>query len=297
MISIVIPVYNRKDYTQQCLACLSAQTYRDFQIIVVDDGSTDGTAEMIQREFTDVIVLKGDGNLWWTEATNWGIRYAQQHQNNRHNNFVLTLNDDTRVDPNYLQTMLDAYRTYQPCLVGSVSVDSDNPDKLEYAGYTGSEFELNTAGGRHVAADYDYSYQKLASRTAFVESQSLPGRGTLIPMAVFDKVGLFDSKRFVHYMADIEFAIRARKAGYRLIINTNSVVYEFVKATGIQVEKGVSLRQFISGFTSVKSPTNLRVRYNFAMAHSKTKLLYFAFDIGRICTGFLLRKVGLMRHI
>ena len=295
MISIVIPVHNRIDYTRQCLACLMAQTYRDFQIIVVDDGSTDGTGEMIRAEFPDAVLLTGDGNLWWAEATNWGIRYAQKESSQRTGNFVLTLNDDTRVDPDYLQTLLDAYQKYQPCLVGSVSVDSDSPDKLEYAGYASSEFENYTAGGRHVAAEYNFSYQELLRQTAFIESQSLPGRGTLIPMAVFDKVGLFDSKRFVHYMADIEFAFRAQKAGYRLIVNVRSVVYEFVKATGIQVEKGVSLKQFINGFTSVKSPTNLRVRYNFAIAHSKIGPLYFLFDIGRICTGFLLRKIRLMR--
>ena len=96
-------------------------------------------------------------------------------------------------------------------------------------------------------------------------------------------------------MADVEFSIRARKAGYKLIVNGQSIVYEFVRATGIQVEKGVSLRQFIDGFTSVKSPTNLRVRYNFAVAHSRSGLLYFLFDVGRICTGFLLRKIRLMR--
>ncbi|WP_018618493.1 glycosyltransferase family 2 protein [Spirosoma luteum] len=292
MISIVIPVHNRIDYTRQCLACLTAQTYRDFQIIVVDDGSTDGTADMIRREFADVIVLQGDGNLWWAEATNWGIRYTQQHQNNRYKNFVLTLNDDTRVIPDYLQSMLNAYQKHQPCLVGSVSVDSDNPDKLEYAG---SKFELYTAGGHHLAADYGYSYRELTRRAAFVESQSLPGRGTLIPMSVFDKIGLFDSQNFPHYMADVEFSIRARKAGYRLIVSASSVVYEFVRATGIQVEKGVSLKQFIDGFTSIKSPTNLRVRYNFAIAHSKSGLLFFVFDVGRICTGFLLRKIRMMR--
>ena len=292
MISIVIPVHNRHDYTRQCLMCLSVQTCRDFQIIVVDDGSTDGTDEMIRREFPDVIVLKGDGNLWWAEATNWGIRYAQERRNPRQHSFVLTLNDDTRVNPDYLQTLLDAHKRHQPCLVGSVSVDSDNPDKVEYAG---SEFELYIARGRHLAADYGYSYQTLISRTTFVESKSLPGRGMLIPMAVFDEIGLFDSKNFAHYMADIEFSLRASKAGYRLIVNTRSLVYEFVEATGIQVEKGVSLKQFIEGFTSVKSPTNLRVRYNFAIAHSKTKLLYFFFDVGRICTGFLLRKIRMMR--
>ena len=292
MISIVIPVHNRKDYTRQCLACLSAQTYRDFQVIVVDDGSTDGTADMIRQEFSELVVLTGDGNLWWAEATNWGIRYAQEHQPAGDENYVLTLNDDTRVNPDYLQTMLDACRQYEPCLVGSVSVDSENPDKLEYAGVA---FELYTGGGRHLAANYHYSYQELINQAAYVESQSLPGRGTLIPMAVFDKIGLFDSKHYVHYMADIEFSIRANKAGYRLIVNASSIVYEFVSATGIQVEKGVSLKQFIQGFTSVKSPTNLTVRYNFAIAHSKTKLLFFFFDIGRICTGFLLRKIRLMK--
>ncbi len=294
MISIVIPVHNRKDYTRQCLACLAAQTYRNFQIIVVDDGSTDGTDELIYREFPDVVLLKGDGNLWWTEATNWGVRYAQEHQDKGQENFVLTLNDDTRVEPNYLQTMLDAHDLYKPCLIGSPSVDNDNPEKLEYAG---AAFELYTAGGRHLAEDYHYNYRELVNRTKYVESQSLPGRGTLIPMAVFEKVGLYDSKNYIHYMSDIEFSVRARKAGYRLIVNVASLVYEYTAATGIQVEKKITLKQFIDGFTSIKSPTNLRVRYNFAIAHSKTKVVYFCFDVARICAGFVLRKARLMKPL
>lgn len=294
MITIVIPVHNRLEFTRQCLACLSVQTYRQFQIVVVDDGSTDGTELMIMQEFPDVVVLKGDGNLWWTEATNWGIRYAQKQADKRRENFILTLNDDTRVGPDYLQTMLDAYRQHKPCLVGSVSVDSDNPNKLEYAG---AAFELYTAGGRHLSEDYHNNYQELAERTTYVESHSLPGRGTLIPMEVFDRVGLFNSKKYIHYMSDIEFSVRARKAGYRLIVNVPSVVYEYVEATGIQVEREITLKQFINGFTSIKSPTNLRVRYNFAIDHSKTKVLYFCFDVARICTGFLLRKVRLMKPL
>ncbi|MFD2937187.1 glycosyltransferase family 2 protein [Spirosoma flavum] len=294
MISIVIPVHDRKEYTRQCLTCLFAQTYRNFQIVIVDDGSTDGTAEMISQQFPSVVVLKGDGNLWWTEATNWGIRYAQKGVDKRDENFVLTLNDDTRVAPDYLQTMLDAYRKHKPCLIGSVSVDSDNPEKLEYAG---AIFELYTAGGHHLSEDYNSSYRELAARTSYLESHSLPGRGTLIPMEVFDRIGLFDSKKYIHYMSDIEFSVRARKAGYRLIVNVPSVVYEYVEATGIQVERKISLKDFINGFTSIKSPTNLKVRYHFAIDHSKTKVLYFCFDIARICTGFLLRKVRLLKPL
>ena len=291
MITIVIPVFNRLNYTRQCLACLAAQTYRDFQIIVVDDGSTDGTEAMIRAEFPDVVVLRGDGNLWWTEATNWGIRYARERQQTSEGNFILTLNDDTLSDPDYLQTLLDAYTQHKPCLVGSVSVNSNNPEKLEFAG---TAFELYTAGGRHMAEDYHNSYKELASRTTYVESQSLPGRGTLVPMEVFDKIGLYDSKRYIHYMSDVEFSVRAHKAGYRLIVNVASVVHEYIEATGIMVEQDITLKQFIAGFTSIKSATNLRARYNFAIAHSKTKLLYFFFDVARICTGFLLRKARLM---
>lgn len=292
MISIVIPVHNRREYTRQCLTCLVNQTYRNFQIIVVDDGSTDGTDDMIHREFSDVILLKGDGNLWWAEATNWGVRYAQAHQKPGSENFVLTLNDDTRVDSNYLQTLLDAYQLYKPCLIGSISVNSENPNKLEFAG---TSMELYTASGRHLAEDYKYNYQQLIREKSYIESDSLPGRGTLIPMSVFSTIGLFNSEKYPHYMADIEFSLRARKAGHRLIVNTKSVVQEFVDATGIQVEKGVSFRQFVNGFTSIKSSTNLTVRYHFALAHSRTKLLYFCFDVGRICTGFLLRKLRLIR--
>jgi len=294
MINIVIPVHNRKEYTLQCLACLSVQTYRSFRIIVVDDGSTDGTAEMIRQEFPDAVLLVGDGNLWWTEATNWGVRYALEHRASSEENFVLTLNDDTKVNDDYLQSMLTAYHKHKPCLVGSVSVDVDNPNKLEFAG---TAAEMYFAGGRHLAGDFNYDFQELVKKADYVESDSLPGRGTLIPMEVFDKVGLYDSAHFIHYMSDIEFSVRARKAGYRLIVNTGSLVYEYVKATGIQVEKKVSFKDFLNGFTSIKSPTNLKIRYHFAIAHSKTKHFYFLCDISRISLGFLLRKIRLMRPL
>ncbi len=288
MINVVIPVHNRKTLTRNCLACLQAQTYRNHRVIVVDDGSSDGTDEMIRQEFPEVIMLTGDGNLWWTEATNWGVRYALENRVEGQENFVLTLNDDTEVKADYLQTLLDAYQQHKPCLVGSPSVDIDQPNKLEFAG---TVFELYFASGKPLAPRYNNEYSVLQQRAAYVESDSLPGRGTLIPMSVFDEVGLYDSKRFMHYMSDIEFSVRARKAGYRLIVNTSSVVYEYVKATGLFLKQKQTWSDFIKSFTSVRSPTNLTVRYNFAIAHSKTKIIYFLFDVSRICVGFLLRKV------
>lgn len=299
MIYVVIPVHNRREFTRQCLLCLLAQTYPHFKLIVVDDGSSDGTAEMIRAEFPSVVLINGDGNLWWTEATNLGVRYALQDQQKGKEHFVLTLNDDTKVPETYLQTLIDAYWQKQPCLIGSVSVDADQPDKLEYAG---TSLDFYFAGEKALSADYQHSYQNLAQKTAWVKTDSLPGRGTLISTRVFEKIGLYDSKRFIHYMSDIEFSIRAQKAGYPLFVNVQSVVYEHTKATGLHTnqagswqDRSVSWKEFLKSLHSIKSPTNLKVRYHFALTHSKTKLLYLFLDVSRICTGFLGRKLKLIR--
>ncbi|MBO0949723.1 glycosyltransferase family 2 protein [Fibrella forsythiae] len=289
MIYVVIPVHNRRELTRRCLECLAAQTYPHHQEIVVDDGSTDGTSEMIRQEFPNAIVLRGDGNLWWTEATNVGIRKAQELVGATigKDDFLLTLNDDTEVKPDYLQTLLDTEWAHYPCVVGSPSVDIDEPEKLEFAG---TKMNLVLAGGHHIADDYGRSYSKLVNHAAAIETDSLPGRGTLIPMEVFQKVGLYDSVRFAHYMADVEFSVRAQKAGYPLWVSTKSVVGEHVKATGIFLQQRPGWADFVKSFTSIRSPTNLTVRYHFAMVHSKTKLLYFVLDVARICGGFLRRK-------
>ena len=73
MIYIVIPVFNRREETLRCLDSLVTQTYTNFIVIVVDDGSTDGVGDAVQAGYPDTIVLKGDGNLWWAGATNLGV--------------------------------------------------------------------------------------------------------------------------------------------------------------------------------------------------------------------------------
>ncbi len=104
MLHIVIPVHNRKYLTNKCLNSLQRQTYKNFNIIVIDDGSTDGTSKMIQNDFPGVILLHGDGNLWWTGATNMGCRYAIENGAK----YILTLNDDVIVKHDYIEKMIYA---------------------------------------------------------------------------------------------------------------------------------------------------------------------------------------------
>lgn len=281
MIYVIIPVHNRKEFTRGCLRCLQAQTYHDFMTIVVDDGSTDGTAEMIATEFPTVKILSGDGNLWWTKAINWGVRYVLGRADLEAHDAVLTLNDDLLVAPNYLAAIVADQQQQVPCLMGSVSVDSANPTYLEYAGTACNYFTGKTT---RLSRRFGNNLQRLQNSHRVLPTDDLPGRGTLIPVAVFQQIGLYDERNFPHYMADIEFSVRARRAGFPLFVSVSSVIHNYVGATR---NKRQSWRSFLRGFTSFMAPNYLRTRYVFALRHSPIKHLYFLVDISRITASFL----------
>src|SRR5690242_6920004 len=119
LIYIVIPVHNRKEFTRKCLDSLRHQTVCDHRIIVVDDGSTDGTRDMLDKEFPDVIVLFGNGNLFWTAAINLGIKQALTLGAE----YVLTLNNDTVAPENFIDHMLFWANLVHNSLLGALDVD------------------------------------------------------------------------------------------------------------------------------------------------------------------------------
>ncbi|MVM37179.1 glycosyltransferase [Spirosoma sp. HMF3257] len=289
MIYVVIPVHNRKQYTRKCLACLNDQTERDYRVIVVDDGSTDGTAEMLQAEFPDVIVCTGTGALWWAGGTNKGIRHVLENLTMDDNDFLLALNDDTEVGPDYLTNLLKACKAKYPCLIGSISVDIKEPGRLLYAG---TYVDMSFAKFRDLAKTrFSHQYAKLVKHPLYIPSDCLPGRGMLIPMDVFHKIGLFDETHFLHHMADIDFSLRARKAGFSLYVATNCIVHEHTEATGLVLSKTTTLRQFWDALFAIRSPINLKTRYHFARIHAPAMPIYLTFDLARIFGGYLYRKM------
>lgn len=236
-----------------------------------------------------MVVLTGSGSLWWTGATNLGIRHVQEQGLLGPNDFVLTLNDDTEVTADYLETLLVASQANNGCIIGSVSVDTQPPHRLLYAGTSLNLWFPHITDWAKTR--FHDSYEDLQACGTYIHSESLPGRGMLIPQRVFEAIGLFDEQRFQHYMADIDFTVSARKAGFPLVISVASVVYEYTDATGFDVKQQASFRQFRQALTSIKSPVNYPVRYQFARKHSPLGRLYFGLDMLRILGGYTLRRI------
>lgn len=288
-IFIIIPVHNRKHLTRECLLSLRKQTLQNFKIIVIDDGSEDGTEEMIKEEFSEVVLLKGDGNLWWTGATNMGIEYVLPQ--GCKDDYILTLNDDTVVRSDYLQILIDSAFMNPNSLIGSISVSDVDELTVLDAG-----IHINWLTAKYTNLADGRSYKDILQEDSLIQKVDvLSGRGTLIPIEVFKNVGLYDSMNLPHYGADYEFSRRANMRGYDLLINYKAIVVSHVKMTGLNNRTtALGWRDLIRSFFSTRSPNNFIRRWRFARlcCPDWRFTVFYLCDVGRVIIGSLLYQLG-----
>jgi GT2 family glycosyltransferase len=281
---IVIPVHNRKGLTRDCLRSLRHQRFQSFKVIVVDDGSTDGTSMMIEEEFPGVIVLRGHGNLHWTGATNLGIRYALQSA--RETDYILIQNDDVVLDSDYCGNILNAARIKPGSIIGSVEVLVSDSAVIENGGVA-----VNWVTAKHRVMHHG---EKLSSfgKNYFQEVSILTGRGTLYPVSVFQDVGLFDDKHF-KACGDTELPRRAFLNGYRLYVCYNAVV----KTTSndknskhINKKSHYVISDLWEYYFDIPSNYRLKYRWYFSRSvstHPIVCFVFFVFDVVRITYHFM----------
>ena len=258
-VHVIIPVHNRLDFTRACLASLREQSWRDFSLTVVDDGSTDGTHAALAEGFPEVSLLWGDGDLWWTGAMNRALERVLPRAG--HGDHILALNNDTALPPDYLDTMLDLSRRHPHALIGSVAVSWDDHERIVDGG---ARIDWRTTRSVSPAQGLTWS-QAVEHLGEAVPVSVLSGRGTLIPVEAFRRVGLYDQKRLPHYGADWEFSRRAQRAGFELLMCYRARVFSHEGATGLRPStQTLSRRQFMRAYVDVRSPNNLRARWNVA---------------------------------
>jgi GT2 family glycosyltransferase len=213
-LKVIVPTHNRWHEARVALRCLMRSEYRDFEVLLVEDGCTDGTAESCRREFPAVRLLHGDGNLWWSGAINVGVEYALREGADA----VVWLNDDNRVEPSTLGSLVESFRR-----VGERSVVCARVKAV------GSQTEWT---GAPPPWHPEYASWKPANVGAEGELRVYHppgGQGVLVPAACFREVGLVDARAFPHYWADHDFHYRALRAGYRYYISARAVVHNVDK--------------------------------------------------------------------
>jgi GT2 family glycosyltransferase len=213
-IEVVTPVHNRKELTLRCLESLGHADLSgiDLHVIVVDDGSTDGTAEALAEQHPDVTVIKGDGNLWYTAGTNVGLKAALERQPD----YILAINNDSEFDPLFLQHMLSTATSNPKTVVGGVLVSWDDRKRVFQVA---PKWNVWWGGMRHWVKQ---SLDTLPEKAWEVEL--IVGNCVLFPAEAVRQVGLMDAKHLPQY-GDAEYTPRMRKAGWRLMVDPRARVY------------------------------------------------------------------------
>ena len=293
-VAILIPVHNGLDYTRssleklrRLLSVFPETSPVRFTIVVIDDGSDDGTSEWLRENHPEVTLLQGDGNLWWSGSATKGARFAIEQAEH---DYVLLWNNDIVPEEDYFVHLAQHIRnTSGNIIMGSVIYDYNHPDHLwSFGGIfnprTGQKYMLGMGQLAH----------KLSPEVRHVDW--LTGMGTLIPAGVFQTIGYWNAKHFPQYHGDMEFTYRAALSGFRNIVYPDLILYN-------QTENTAALHQDkLSGLWAslfhIKSKYNLSKDVRFYITFSKSPRAflplfakYFRY-IGGFFKWKLLKSVG-----
>jgi GT2 family glycosyltransferase len=239
-VAVVVPVFNKVALTVRFLESFANVTYPNYTIIIVDDGSTDSTAQTTRDRFPHVVLLSGEGNLWWSGATNLGVKYALEHSFD----YVLTINNDTRVNPDFLSRLVQIAQAHPRTLVGCRINFMEPPTKVWAAG---GRMEWDTGIILQLLGYGMPEQDVLAIRPSPWPVPILTGCGTLVPIGCFTEAGLYDAHRFPQYHGDSEFVLRATAKGYQALVDLHAVVWNDARNTS-KVKRGLKF------FFSRRSP-------------------------------------------
>ncbi|GAA4380795.1 glycosyltransferase family 2 protein [Hymenobacter koreensis] len=279
MLYIVIPVHNRLAYTRACLQSLREQTTSNFRVIVVDDGSTDGTSAALAAEFREVEVLTGNGNLFWTAGVNVGIRRALERGADR----VMTLNNDVLAAPTFVARMLYWSNRYPNALLGALEQDANTHEPI----YGGEVFNWVTHRRRELLRELTPEQQRGLHAVTY-----LPGRGLLIPAQVFAAVGLFDEARLPHYLADYDYTSVARRHGFPVYVNYDAHLLTYPDESGQeQTRRQRSVKGYYEHLFGIRGGGNLRNFTHFTLKNCPPPLVPVS-----LLNGYARRLVGYFLH-
>ena len=276
-VAVVTPVHNRREITLQCLKSLSRIKAKGLQVktIVVDDGSTDGTGEAIAAEFPDIEVIRANGDLWFTEGTNVGVRRALESGPK----YILMMNDDQVFDEDFLKYLVETAEANPRSVVGPLLLLWDQPHRLFQVAPTWNTW---LGGWQHW---YQQTVWTVPDRPWEVDL--IVGNCVLVPADAIRECGLMNSKRYPNF-GDAEYTPRLKRSGWKLLIDPRSRVFCQPNAIPPRVRKKGLRTLFNDLVIDLKNVHNLRRRWYSYVDSAPSKLAGaagFASFLVRAATG------------
>ncbi len=214
-VTVIIPNYNGKKYLNDCLNSLKKQTFKDYCVIIVDNGSTDGSVEFIKREYPRIKLIELSGNTGFANAANVGIRAAESP-------YVFLLNDDTMCDEGAIEALV---RTMDR----KKKIFSAQAKMLQF----NEPHRIDDCGDLYCALGWAFTPGKDRNNRLFKSIEAVTSAcagAAMYRKSLFEEIGYFDEVHFC-YLEDVDLGYRARLKGYINVCEPASIVYHIGSAT------------------------------------------------------------------
>ena len=212
LISIVILNYNQIKVTCEFIESTKHLTYKNYEIILVDNASKENPTELIRTQYPHVKLIVNEKNLGFTGGNNVGIRAGK-------GDFFFVVNNDTEVTPNLLEKLVEPF--YKDASIGVVSPKIryfSNPNVIQYAGFT----EINPITGRNSVIggkEEDRGQHDTPGYTAYAH-----GAAMLVKKEVIEKVGMLADMFFIYY-EELDWSAHIRRAGYKIYYQPEALIF------------------------------------------------------------------------
>jgi GT2 family glycosyltransferase len=219
-VAIIVVTWNQRDLTLDCLASLQQQRYPNLETIVVDNGSTDGTADAVRAAYPGVVMIENGENLGFVGGNNAGLRYALQGDPE----YLMLLNNDTALDPEMVNDLL-AVMQADPTIgiAGPKMLYFDQPETIWCAG---NRINWRTGDSLRLQAEQpDVAIQESPREVDFIT-----GCAICLRREVIEQIGLLDSRFFIYY-EETDWCVQARNRGWKILYVPQARLWHKVSAT------------------------------------------------------------------
>lgn len=220
-VAIIVLNWNGKKDTLECLESICKIDYKNFDVIVVDNGSSDDSVKAIQKKFPDIHVLETGNNIGYAGGNNYGLRYALR--NGAY--YILLLNNDIIVDSQLLNNFIQAAdRIPNWGMLSAKIYYFSDPNKIWYAG---ARRIRNTANFIHLGKGCIDNGKDFS---ALVETDYACGCAIFLSASVLKRIGLFDERFFLTY-EETDLSYRARALGYKCFLVPEAKVWHKISVS------------------------------------------------------------------